>query len=122
MRSIDVVKSNCDLRSGDHLVSTTKDTIMLFVFIGLLVLNFLDAVLTLYEVKSGIAIETVPLAKWFLNLGDHWFVVWKIVQVGSFATIAWFLRDKWLAKLALIVCFLVYAGLFCWHLWGLLWL
>lgn len=87
--------------------------------VGLLVLNLLDAIFTISVIERGLALEANPLARVFLNLGNGWFVAWKVSQVGLCALIFWKWRNHKLAKFGMVSCFLLYAAVICWHKWGM---
>lgn len=91
-----------------------------FLLVGLLVLNLLDAIFTVYEFDVGLAKwEVNPLARFFLNLGNGWFIFWKVLHVGLCALIFWKWHNHKLAKFGMVGCFIIYAAVICWHKWGM---
>lgn len=92
--------------------------IVIFCLVGLLVLNMLDAIFTIYALDAGLAWELNPLARIFLNLGNEWFVVWKALQVGLCVLIFWKWRNYKLAKFGMAICLFIYTILIAWHKWG----
>ncbi|MGW8181105.1 MAG: DUF5658 family protein [bacterium] len=85
----------------------------------LLILNFLDAVLTMYGVEKGLGIEQNPLMLELLKHGYFHFTIVKIALVSFGAWVLWrLIHNRW-AQVGAILGTLVYAGVVCWHVWGL---
>ena len=85
----------------------------------LLILNLLDAVLTMYGVEKGLGIEQNPLMVELLSHGDAYFMLGKVALVSFGAWALWrLIHHRW-AQVGAILLTLVYVGILCWHLWGL---
>jgi hypothetical protein len=87
---------------------------------SLIILNVLDAIFTIHVLRVGLAEwETNPLARILLNIGNEWFVIWKVSQVSLLALIFWKGRNLKLAQFGMAICFLVYVAIIAWHKWGM---
>lgn len=85
----------------------------------LLILNLLDAVLTLYSVRSGLGIEQNPLMLELLERGSIYFMAVKLALVSLGAWMLWNWINYRLAQVFAIFGTLVYVGIVGWHVWGL---
>lgn len=86
---------------------------------SIVVLNLLDACLTLVWLTSGAATEANPLMETLLHLGPLPFVLGKIALVSGGAYLLWTARRHALAVVATFVTFLAYYFVFLYHLTGL---
>lgn len=86
----------------------------------LIILNLLDAVFTIYGIEMGLIIETNPLMVEALEVGRLYFVVGKVALVNLGAWLLWRWLHYRLAQFCAVLGTVVYAGIFCWHLWGLM--
>lgn len=84
----------------------------------LLILNLLDAVFTLHWVELGLGVEQNPLMRELLERGAICFMLGKLALVSLGAWFMWIHLKRRLAQVGAILITLVYAGVFCWHLWG----
>ena len=77
----------------------------------LFLLNFFDAVLTIYWVRNGFASEGNHLMAKLLDMGDFPFLAVKL-SIGFFtAFVLWRWSEKRLAKIGLSLALTVYVGL-----------
>jgi hypothetical protein len=86
-----------------------QQTLLLFL------LNFLDAVLTIFWVRNGFASEGNHLMATLLDIGDTPFLAVKIAMGGVTAFVLWYWRDFRLAKYGLALVLTVYIGLMAIH-------
>lgn len=77
----------------------------------LFILNFFDAVLTIYWVRNGFATEGNHLMATLLDIGDLPFLAVKIAIGAVTAVVLWRWRDLRLAKYGLALALVVYIGL-----------
>lgn len=82
-----------------------NQTILLFM------LNFLDAVLTIYWVRNGFATEGNRLMATLLDIGDLPFLAVKIAVGAVTAIVLWRWRNLRLAKYGLALALTLYIGL-----------
>ncbi|HTE55836.1 MAG TPA: DUF5658 family protein [Kofleriaceae bacterium] len=100
-------------------VRVAREPFLFWVAAGILVLNLLDAMLTLTAVQSGAASEANPLMDVSLAWGGVWFVLVKLSLVSLGVQLLWRLRHLPLAATALLVIGAIYAGLIAYQLSGL---
>ncbi len=81
-----------------------------------LILNLLDAVLTIYWLTAGRAEEANPVMAWFLGYGEVPFVVAKIAVVSLASYGLWRWRRQPIAVVGVFVVFLAYYFLLLYHL------
>ncbi len=86
-----------------------QQTLLLFV------LNFFDAVLTLFWVRNGFASEGNHLMASLLDLGDTPFLAVKIAMGAVTAFVLWRWKNFRLAKYGLSLVLIVYIGLMAVH-------
>lgn len=73
--------------------------------LAVLVLNVLDAILTLAVVKPGLAVEANPVMAALLEQGDMVFVLGKITMVSVGAAVLWHYRRRPLSMIgAAVAC------------------
>lgn len=84
-----------------------------------LILNLFDAVLTLYAVLVGGAIEVNPLMAELLARGPLHFMVAKLLLVSLGILMLWRLRGRLLAHIGSVCAFGVYSLLLFHHIQGL---
>lgn len=77
----------------------------------LFVLNFLDAVLTIYWVRNGFATEGNQLMATLLDIGNIPFLAVKITMGAIAAVVLWRWRDLKLAKYGLALALAIYVSL-----------
>ena len=73
--------------------------------------NFLDAVLTIFWVRNGIATEGNHLMATLLDIGDWPFLAVKVAIGAVAALVLWRWRHLTLAKYGLAISLLIYTGL-----------
>ena len=88
----------------------SQQTLLLFV------LNFLDAVLTIYWVHNGFASEGNQLMAGLLDIGYVPFLIVKIMVGALAATVLWHWGNLRLARCGLTVVLIIYVGLMGVHL------
>jgi len=86
---------------------------------ALLILNLLDAILTLFWVYSGLGQEMNPLLRDLIENSPIGFVIVKLSLVALGSLLLWRHRERKLAVIAIVLAFLLYYGLLLWHI-GLL--
>ena len=77
----------------------------------LFLLNFLDAVLTIFWVRNGFATEGNHLMATLLDIGDLPFLLVKVSIGAVTAIVLWRWRKFRLAKYGLTIALVVYIGL-----------
>jgi hypothetical protein len=77
----------------------------------LFALNFLDAVLTIYWVRTGVATEGNQLMATLLDIGDMPFLTVKVAIGAVTAIVLWRWRKFRMAKYGLMVALAVYISL-----------
>ena len=82
----------------------------------LLVLNLIDAVLTLYWVRAGLAVEANTLMDELVNDHAIAFVLVKLGLVGGGSWLLWRRRESAVAVVAIFVVFVVYYAILLHHL------
>lgn len=82
----------------------------------LIVLNGIDAVLTLLWVHAGLAVEANTLMDELVNDHELVFVLVKLALVGMGAWVLWRSRRSPLAVVAIFAAFVVYYGILVHHL------
>jgi hypothetical protein len=83
---------------------------------AVVVLNLVDAILTLFWVHSGLAREANPLLEPMVNQRVVIFVAVKLSLVSSGVWLLWQRRQHPLAVVGLFVSFLLYYGVLLHHL------
>lgn len=90
--------------------------------LGLLVLNILDATLTVWVLREGLAFEANPLIRYVFEQGGVvGFVAIKTTLVAGGTFLLWSYQHKLLAALGAYLCFAVYWALAMWFwvsTWG----
>lgn len=81
--------------------------------------SLIDSLATIYWVQNGYAVEANPIMEPILTFSPYLFFFLKngLVLLGL-----WFLylrREHITAKIYIILAFLVYSGIICYHLYGL---
>ena len=84
-----------------------------------LVLNLIDAALTLYAVRAELAVEANPLMDELLAHGPIIFMIGKLAMVSLGVLLLWRLRRSTLATIGIIAAFVAYSLTCAWHLHGL---
>jgi Domain of unknown function (DUF5658) len=93
-----------------------RDALLFRIAAGILVLNLLDAVLTLGVIHAGAATEANPLMAVSLGWGGIWFIVIKLSLVSLGVQLLWNLRRMRLAALGLFVMCLFYGAVVMYQL------
>lgn len=83
---------------------------------AVIVMNLIDAVMTLWWVRSGFATEANPFIEQIVTEHGLLFVVSKITLVFLGTTLLWRYRTRPLAVLGIFAAFMVYYGLLLVHL------
>jgi hypothetical protein len=83
---------------------------------SVLVLNLIDAVLTLLWVRAGLAVEANTLMAELVNDHALGFVVVKLALVGMGSWLLWSRRQSALAVIAIFAVFLVYYAILIHHI------
>lgn len=81
----------------------------------LFLLNFFDAVLTIFWVRNGFATEGNTLMSSLLDIGDSPFLAVKLAMGAVTAFVLWRWKDFKLAKYGLIFSLIIYIGLMAVH-------
>ncbi len=89
------------------------------IVITILVLNVIDAVLTLIWINTGLATEANPLLAELAHKNPAMFVVVKFSLVGLGSWLLWRLRKRRMSVAAIFVAFLAYYFLLLYHLRGM---
>lgn len=76
--------------------------------VALMALNLLDAVMTLWAVRLGVATEANPVMAMALDLGEPVFLLAKIGVVGIGCAVLWAARHRRIAQLGACGCVAVY--------------
>jgi hypothetical protein len=102
------------------LIPTTSLDRKLEKVIGLtLVLNLIDAILTIFVVGMGLAIEKNPLMNGLLSRSPVLFVVVKLLLVSFGVILLWRFRHSRMAIGGIFFVFSTYVLIFLWHIHGL---
>ena len=83
---------------------------------AVLILNLLDAVLTLIWIYAGLAHELNPLLRELIESSPITFIIVKLGLVGLGSLILWKYRQRKIAVIAIVLIFLLYYALFLWHI------
>jgi hypothetical protein len=83
---------------------------------GTLVLNVVDAFLTLYWITSGFATEANPLMAVLIEEHPLVFIVVKFSLVFLGSTLLWRYRKRPLSVICIFLAFMVYYGVVLYHL------
>jgi hypothetical protein len=78
-------------------------------------LNLLDALLTIFWVRNGVATESNQLMAELLNVGNFPFLMVKVAMGAVTAVVFFRYADNKMAKYGLTVSLAVYLGLMCVH-------
>jgi len=95
-------------------MEATTFAVLLF---GLTVLNALDAVMTMWAVRLGVATEANPIMAAALSLGEPVFFVAKMTVVGAGCAVLWAARRHRIAQIGAWLCVAVYFALAVVHIW-----
>ena len=79
------------------------------------VLNLIDALMTLWWVRTGFATEANPLMREVLDDHAVAFVVCKLLLVSLGTLLLWWRRDRPLAVIGIFTIFLAYYGILLFH-------
>jgi Domain of unknown function (DUF5658) len=93
-----------------------REALLFRIAAGVLILNLLDAVLTLTVVHAGAATEANPLMAVSLGWGGLWFILIKLALVSLGVQLLWNLRRVRLAAIALVGMALFYGGVVAYQL------
>ena len=83
---------------------------------AVLVLNLVDAVLTLIWIQAGLATEANPVMAELVNNSPVAFVLSKVALVSLGSALLWRFRSRPLAVVGIFAVFLVYYVLILYHL------
>ena len=81
-----------------------------------LILNLVDAILTIIWVTSDLAEEANPIMDWFLGFGTVPFAVAKIAIVSLGSYVLWRTRRRPLAVIGVFIMFMAYYFILLYHL------
>lgn len=84
-----------------------------------LVLNLVDAVMTLFFIYTGAATEANPVMNFVLSGGAVVFTTAKLSLVFSGVAVLWHFRDRVLARAGAVLVTAVYTMLMAYHAFGL---
>jgi hypothetical protein len=98
------------------LARSDRDALLFRIAAGILILNLLDAVLTLAVVHAGVATEANPLMDVSLGWGGIWFVAVKLTLVSLGVQLLWSLRHARLAVIGLFGMCLFYGAVVVYQL------
>jgi Domain of unknown function (DUF5658) len=93
-----------------------RDALLFRIAAGILILNLLDAVLTLGVIHAGAATEANPLMDVSLGWGGIWFIVIKLSLVSLGVQLLWNLRRTRLAAIGLFGMCLFYGAVVMYQL------
>lgn len=91
-------------------IKLSQQTFLLFV------LNFLDAVLTIYWIRNGFATEGNQLMAGLLDIGDAPFLMVKLAVGALAAVVLWYWGNLRVARYGLSLVLTLYIGLMGVHL------
>lgn len=83
---------------------------------AVLVLNMLDAVLTVIWIQTGLATEANPVLADLVTQHPVWFVIVKVSLVSMGSLLLWWNRERPAAVVGTFLAFLVYYYLLLYHL------
>lgn len=86
-----------------------------FALAAVIIMNGLDAILTIAVVEAGFAQEANPIMAWLLALGPCVFVIAKLTLVSAGAWLLWKLQGKRLARLGSWVVLCTYSSVMVYH-------
>ena len=84
--------------------------------VSLVIMNFLDAVFTLYWVEAGLATELNPIMAEALYMGPWVFVLVKLGLVSLAISLLWIRRDNKIAQMLVPPLTLIYCCVVSVHL------
>jgi hypothetical protein len=90
---------------------------MKLLFIGLYVLNLIDAISTALLVRWGFASEVNPLLAIFVSYNPILFFAIKMSIITFCLLVLWLLKNHGWVKPAAIIITSVYSALFAWHVY-----
>lgn len=114
-RMVRDLHSACIVQSESVRPTTDRDIALFWVASAILILNLLDAVLSLVAVHAGAATEANPLMAATLSWGAVWFILVKISLVSLGVLLLWRTRHVLLAAGGLVALCLLYVGLLAYH-------
>jgi len=82
----------------------------------LIALNLIDGVLTLYWIKEGIAFETNPLMRAWIQISPDLFILIKMLFVIMGASLLWICRKNRMAYWGGLLCLSIYSGIIFIHM------
>lgn len=85
----------------------------------MVLLNIADALLTLFEIHNGLAVEGNPLMGAIIEFSPTLFILVKVFGVSACAYLLWRFRERPLAMVGGVGTALVYVAVCLWHIWGL---
>ena len=115
MRGVDTAESVTARPAEPDLVIDLRDPVArrrqgIALLVALNVLNLVDAALTFYLVRAGVAAEANPFVEWLTLPG-------KVVFVAALSLLLWTLRPR-----ALVLPLVGYGAVVCYSIAGALWL
>lgn len=87
---------------------------------AVLVMNVLDALLTLYWIRIGVATEANPLMAELIHRSELLFIGVKFAMVGGGIGLLWRYRTRPMAVVAMFAAFFAYYGIIVFHIRGAL--
>jgi hypothetical protein len=85
---------------------------------AVVILNLLDAMFTIFYIRSGVAVESNPLMDQALTASPVLFMIAKLGLVSLGVMLLWRLRDHRAARFGLVATSTVYMTLLVYHLSG----
>ena len=98
-------------------LSIERSTLLL---ITIIFLSMADALLTLFWIKMGLAVEANPILSEMLQYGDYWFLGSKIGLTCFGCAILYMTRRKTFTIRAIKVILFLYTLLIGYHIFGIL--
>jgi hypothetical protein len=95
--------------TGDNLVNLSRAVVLLFA------LNLLDALVTVFWVKGGLAPETNQIMAWVLDIGPGSFLLVKLAMGSITAGVLLYGSQYRLAKIGVTLALFAYGGAFVTH-------
>ena len=89
------------------------------VFCLLVLLNIFDLICTLMEVRAEVATEANPVMDFFLQKGECWFILAKMLLFNSGLFYLWVKREFMFSVVAVMLTLLLYISVTVIHIKGI---